>query len=62
MKARVKKEKAESNLHTLRAVKRSREDMGVDDDNEVEAISERSLSARKKQRPAVEQEVIDLSD
>lgn len=59
-KVRVKKERAETNLQTLRAVKRFREDMGVDEENEVEAIAERS--AHKKQRPVAGQEVIDLSD
>ena len=59
-RVRVKKEKAESNLHTLRAVKRFRDDMGIDEDNEIETIAE--CSANKKQRPAAEQEVIDLSD
>jgi hypothetical protein len=53
----VKKERAESNLHALRAVKRLH---GVDEDNEVEAIAERS--AHKKQRPAAEEEVIELFD
>ena len=59
-RARVKKENAEGNLRTLRAVKRFREDTGIDEDNKVETIGERS--AHKKQRPAAEQEVIDLSD
>jgi hypothetical protein len=54
---RVKKERAESNLHALRALKRFHD---VNEDNEVEAIAERS--AHKKYRPVAREEVVELSD
>ena len=56
-RVRIKLERIANNLHTLRAIKRFREDIGGDEDNEVEAIATHSA---KKKRPDEEVEVIDL--
>jgi hypothetical protein len=52
----VKKERAESNWYTLRAVKRFH---GVEENDDVEVVAERS--ARKKQHPEIGEEVIEWS-
>ena len=56
----MKKEKAESNLYAVQAVKRCKDDMGIANDDDVKEIAEHR--AHKKQRPAAGQEVVDLSD
>jgi hypothetical protein len=56
----IKKERAEANLRSVQAVKRTRGDAMSDSGcDEVKAIA--TGSVHKKQRPEDEQEVIELS-
>jgi hypothetical protein len=52
----IKKERAEANLCTARAVKRKEDAISGSECDEVEAIA--TSSVQKKQRPEDEQEVI----
>ncbi len=56
MKVRIEEGKV-INLHAVQAVKRFRENTGMDENNDVEAITTRSV---KKKRLDAETEVVEL--